>query len=159
MKTFSLTGFAAHMAILAETKIADHCALDVAGQIVEDEAKRVIGTYDYGWEQLAESTQDQRGYLGYPDNEPLLRTGEMRDSIQHKASDTEVHIGSDNPKAEWQELGTRRIPPRSFLMGAAIHKAHEVVDAIGRTLVKHMEGEAVVPSAIYTPHNASWFYK
>ena len=33
---------------------------------------------------LAESTQAERVVQGYPANEPLLRTGELRDSIEHK---------------------------------------------------------------------------
>lgn len=40
--------------------------------IVEREAKRVIGTYDYDWAPLAESTKDERASLGFPEDEPAF---------------------------------------------------------------------------------------
>lgn len=154
MKTFSLQSFAQHLAVIGVMKAAEHHALEQAGRIIEVEAKRVIGSYEYGWAPLKADTIARKAN----GNTPLLETGEMRDSIQHKVSGSSVFIGSDNAKAEYQELGTRRIPPRSFLMGAAVHKADEVADTIGRVIVKHMEGEAVVQSAVFTTHNSSWQY-
>lgn len=115
-----------------------HSALECAGQIVETEAKRVIGTYDYNWVELADATKEDRVSQGFPENEPLLRTGEMRDSIEHRVEGDTVHIGSDNDKAVWQELGTVTIPPRSFLKGAVEHKLAEIEEAIGRTVVAHL---------------------
>jgi hypothetical protein len=49
---------------------------------------------------------------------PLLETGEMRASIEWNAEGKEGHVGSNNDKAVWLELGTVRIPP--FLKGAAM---------------------------------------
>lgn len=95
-----------------------------------EESKRVIGTYDYGWPELAESTQRDREYQGFPPNEPLLRTGELRDSIEYNMDRDGRHayVGSDNEKAVWQEFGTVRIPPRPFLLGAWEHKGQESAD-------------------------------
>jgi phage gpG-like protein len=130
MKTFTLTGFAAFIATLPlEIKHADHVALEKAARIVEEEAKRVIGTYDYGWPPLAPSTLAHKAA-----DTPLLETGEMRDSIEHVATDKEACIGSNSDKALWQELGTVKIPPRSFLAGALHHKTDEVVKVIGREI-------------------------
>ena len=88
----------------------------------EIEAKKVIGTYLYGWPQLAPSTQADRVHHGYAANEPLLRTGEMRDSIEHKTTiepyGSAGVLGSYSLIALWQEMGTSRIPPRPFLGGA-----------------------------------------
>jgi hypothetical protein len=111
-------------------------ALDKAGEIVEEEAKRVIGTYDYGWPQLAESTQEQRVALGFSANEPLLRTGELRDSIEHNVAEHEhaCYVGSNSPIAVYQELGTSRIPPRSFIGGASRAKEHEVHEELRRSV-------------------------
>lgn len=92
-------------------------ALEAIGAIVEAEAKKAIGTYDFDWPQLAESTQHDRERKGFAPNEPLLRTGELRNSISHQVvSDHEVEIGSDSKVALWQELGTATIPPRPFLL-------------------------------------------
>ena len=88
--------------------------------VVAKAAKTVIGTYTYGWPQLAQSTQEDRASKGYPANEPLLRTGQMRDSIAHKSAlsplGAEGVVYSSDVVALWQEMGTSRgIPPRSFL--------------------------------------------
>jgi hypothetical protein len=76
-----------------------------------------MGTYDYDWPQLAESTQRERERLGFAANEPLLRTGDLRESIEYTVLPREaaVEIGSNDKIAVYQELGTSRIPPRSFL--------------------------------------------
>jgi hypothetical protein len=111
-------------------------SLEKACKKVKGEAQRVIGTYDYGWPQLAESTQEERKRLGFPPNEPLLRTGEMRDSIEYTVDRVELegYVGSNDPIAVHQELGTSRIPPRSFLGGAARAKEDEIHEEISKGL-------------------------
>jgi hypothetical protein len=117
-----------------------HDALDTACRVIETEAKRVIGTYDYGWTPLQPETIERKA----TGDSPLLETGEMRDSIEHTVEGKSGHVGSDNDKAVWQELGTSRgIPPRSFLAGAAMHKGHEAARAIGYTLFEAMNGRKV----------------
>jgi hypothetical protein len=143
VKEFSLTGFASFLGELAVVEIANHHALEHAAVIVETEAKRVIGTYDYGWPELAESTQTQRVGLGFPANEPGLRTGDMRDSIEHKTFTEEAFVGSDDDKLVWFDLGTSRQPARPALEAAAMHKEAEVVDLVGRTFVAHLSGAAL----------------
>jgi hypothetical protein len=59
-------------------------------------------------------------------NSPLLETGEMRASIEWNSHGLEGHVGSNSDKAVWQELGTSRIPPRSFLVGAAVHMEEQI---------------------------------
>jgi hypothetical protein len=92
--------------------------------------------------------------------------GEMRDSIEHTVVDSESgHVGSNDDKAVWQELGTSRgIPPRSFLGLAAELEGPDVAkmmagvvrDAIGGRLangsrvsdlleIAHKLGEALRP--------------
>jgi hypothetical protein len=58
----------------------------------------------------------------------LYETGELRDSIEHSVDRDELTatVGSNNPKAVWQELGTVHIPARSFLAGAAMRKEAEI---------------------------------
>jgi hypothetical protein len=138
MKTFSNpAAFASFLVGLAvEVDHEKAKALEKAAVIVEKEAKRVIGTYEYGWPQLADSTLAKKGA-----NTPLLETGEMRDSIEHKVSHDVASIGSDNDKALWQEYGTSTIPPRSFLGGALIHKSDEVVEVIGQDIVATIRGK------------------
>jgi hypothetical protein len=131
-------------------KLAEEAVLEKACSMVEKEAKAVIGTYDYGWPQLAESTQEQRSRLGYAANEPLLREGHMRDSISHVVVPSEHagYVGSTSKIAAYQELGTGRIPPRSLLAGATMHKEHEIHEMMGRAMAGvMMRGGAILSRA------------
>jgi len=147
MKTFTLVGFAGLLSTLRlEMDHANHDALDRAGRIVRDEAQRVIGTYDYGWTPLAPSTLARKAA-----DTPLLETGEMRDSVDYRADHNTAEIGSDLDKAIWQELGTSRIPPRSFLAGAMQHEVHHVVDTIGRVITAHLAGQPIGTNILPRP--------
>ena len=100
--------------------------------VLADRAKEYIGHYQSGWAPLADSTLNGwNGHpgkieLGYapPDN-PLLREGDMRESISGDAGlmpfGARGVVGSDSKIALWQELGTVRIPPRPFLALAAMN--------------------------------------
>ena len=150
MREFSLLGFVEHIGrIGAEMVVVEHDALERAAVIVDREAKRSVGHYQAqagpfaAWEDLAESTQQDRAAHGYPDNEPELRTGEMRDSIEHVVHGREADIGSNSEILEWQELGTAKMPPRSILGGAAVRKAPAVAHEIGESVVMALVGEDV----------------
>lgn len=108
--------------------------LEEAARVVETEAKRVIGTYDYNWPPLAELTLKRKAA-----DTPLLETGAMRNSISHVVEGKSAFVGSNSEIALFQELGTVRIPPRSFLLQAALHKEHEIREAIGDALIKQFE--------------------
>ncbi len=141
----SLLQFAADLTkITVGTAIFHHEVMEKACVIVEKEAKRVIGTYDYGWAPLAESTKADRTAHGFPEDEPLLRTGEMRDSIEHHVEEEGLGmtvvgiVGTNNPIAKYQELGTAKIPPRSFLGEAAMHKEEEIHELFGSAMAAHV---------------------
>lgn len=123
-------------------------AMERAAQIVEDRAKEDIGRYQAGidpfadWVPLAPGTVQDKARLGYspPDN-PLLRTGDLRDSIEHTVeSEERAVVGSDSDVAVWQELGTRTIPPRSFLGAAAVQEADRVAEALLEPLKSWVSG-------------------
>lgn len=90
--------------------------------IAEAQAKETIGTYRWGWTPLAESTKSDRERKGFAPDEPLERTGALRDSIQHMTAPTatgaEGVLYSDDIIALYQEMGTATIPARSFLYGS-----------------------------------------
>lgn len=134
MAETTLAGMAAIFGRMAVNMQETQEGLEKAAQLIEKEAKRVIGTYEYGWPQLAPSTLAQKHA-----NTPLLETGEMRASIQHNSDGREAHIGSNSDKAVWQELGTARgIPPRSFLAETARRKEGEVREIIGQAVFMRM---------------------
>jgi hypothetical protein len=139
MKFGGLGDFAVRLATMeADIAAAKAVAIEKACQIVKTEAKRVIGTYDYNWPQLAEATQEDRVKQGYPPNETLLRSGALRASIGHvlerEGVDIVGYVGSADKIAVYQELGTSRVPPRPFLGGATETKRDEVVAMMHRKI-------------------------
>jgi hypothetical protein len=110
-------------------------AVEKACRIIRDESKRVLGTYDYGWPSLAESTIDRKE----TGDSPGLETGTMRSSVRFAVTGTRLDwtgiVGTDDPHALWFELGTRRQPPRSFLAAAAMVKEREIKRILGYDMV------------------------
>ncbi len=150
--SFTLAGFAAHLAAMViEVEHETKEALERAAQLVATEAKAEIGIYQDAagpfaeWPELADSTKADRVSKGFSENKPLLRTGGLRDSIEHQVSGDTAHVGSDSDVAVYQELGTARgIPPRSFLGGAAFRKEHEIRQLAGESAVAVIEGKKAV---------------
>ncbi len=158
MPEMSLSGFIAHLAgFQLRVAEAEHKALEHAAKLVADEARREVGTYQdaagpfAAWPELADATKADRLRHGFSENDPLLRTGEMRDSIGHAIGDKEAAIGSNNEKAVWQELGAAKIPPRSFLGGAAVRKAEDVARILGAAPVIALVGSGAVSRALSAP--------
>ena len=109
------------------------------------EAKSYIGHDQDEWAPLAKTTIE--GWMGFPgkielgyappDN-PLLREGTMRESIEAAAQKTnygaEGVVGSKSLIALWQEMGTvkngaQSIPPRPF-MAMAMGRSYAAADVI-----------------------------
>lgn len=156
MPDMTLAGFIGFIGgAAARMEHGTHTALEHAARIVEREAKAEVGTYQdaagpfAAWAPLAEATQADRVAKGFSPNDPLLRTGALRDSIGHKVEGHEAVVGSPLDIAVYQELGTNGggwggpIPPRSFLGGAAVRKAPEVAHVIGHGLVQALVGPGV----------------
>jgi hypothetical protein len=80
--------------------------------------------------------------LGYspPDYEPLLRSGQMRDSIEGVADGLTGIIGSADKVMLYQEMGTANalypIPPRPVLALALMNSVPDIVDGCGEVAVK-----------------------
>lgn len=136
-------------------KEAERLAMEKATRIVQREAKREIGHYQdqagqfVAWAGLADSTLADKERQGYGVPDPLLRTGDMRDNIERRVEQsgflgvTEGAVGSDSDIAVYQELGTSKMPPRSFLGGAAFRKAEEVAEVLGSGVVAGLVGDKV----------------
>jgi hypothetical protein len=112
--------------------------LDQVGELASTMAAAYIGTYQQSWPQLAESTIKSKAAAGFAVPAPLLETGEMRDSIRHEVDPIllELVVGSNDLRALWQELGTSRIPPRSFLGLAMAHSMPFAAETFGKIAVK-----------------------
>ena len=116
-------------------------ALDAAAASIEREAKAEIGTYQRSnmgpfdpWAELKDATKAERVRLGFTPNDPLLRTGDLRDSIAREVHGLEAVVGSDSDVMVYQELGTRTIPARSVLGLAASRKTQDVLRLVGQSV-------------------------
>ena len=105
--------------------IADE--LEAQGTAIEASAKRKFGGYQTGWPPLAESTKAERRRLGFTPNDPLFRTGGLRDAVGHKVEGDTSFIGVEPGQTvrgpdgkevdaamvmEVQEYGRGHVPPR-----------------------------------------------
>jgi hypothetical protein len=120
--------------------MAREAALEAMCKQITSTARKSIGTYDYEWPELADATQDERERLGFARDEPLLRTGELRDSISYEITEPgkEAEIGSDSDVAVWQELGTETIPPRPFLLPSVFYAEHKNKKMLGDIIAAAM---------------------
>ncbi len=163
MKSFDgIAAFIRHLAIMQATiPAAEKDWLTAAARIVQREAKAELGTYQrantgpFGpWPELADATKRERAEKGFSENEPLLRTGALRDSITVAVRGHEAAIGSESEIAVYQELGTtgsagssmwgkvgrQHVPPRPFLGPAGFRKGEEAAKLIGAHVGWHVAG-------------------
>lgn len=118
-----------------EVLLRVHEALGASAEYLEKTAKDEFGEYQLGigpftaWPELADSTKADRVAKGYTENDPLLRTGELRDSIQHEVVGFDAFVGSTSDIMPFQEFGTSRIPPRPVL-GTALQKCWPMIQRV-----------------------------
>lgn len=132
----SFAGFAAELALMqVETYHHLHEGLVEIAEKIEGVAKSEFGHYQpaiggfAAWSQLADATMEDRVRKGFDADAPLLRTGGLRDSIEHTVDGLEAAVGSNSDIMVWQEMGTERIPPRAVL-GPALERNKEAVKQI-----------------------------
>lgn len=115
------------------TKVAIHRGLEKGAERIERAAKESIGTYQDAvgefpaWAELAQATKDERVRLGYSENDPLLRRGDTRDSIESQIDGLDAVVGSESDILYWQEVGNEKLPPRPVLGPAALINEEHVV--------------------------------
>lgn len=106
--------------------------LDKASALLQRETKKMFGTYQQGagpfeaWPELADSTKEDRVKQGYSENDPLLREGDLRDSIEREVEKTEAIVGSTSEIMPFHEFGTSRMPPRP-VFGIALYRNWEKI--------------------------------
>lgn len=153
MKSFgSLAHFAAHLVKLeADVAMAAHHGLKQVAREIEKTAKSKFGVYQQvisdfdAWEPLTEATQADRVRQGYPPNEPLLRSGSLRNSVNHEVRGLDAAIGSKSDVMVHQELGTVKIPPRPVLGPAAIQNRRKIKKLLGQATASAMAGTQSLP--------------
>jgi hypothetical protein len=157
MKALSLLGMAEKL-IAAEVAIhvGARAALERVSAKVEKTAREEIGTYQDAigpfpaWAELADSTKEDRVNQGYSENDPLLRSGELQNSMGHEVHDLVGTIGSTSDIMVYQEFGTANIPPRPVLGPAVLHNHDAIIKELGGAVVNGLIGRNVIhPSLGY----------
>lgn len=150
----SLTSFITHFSAIAlALHEEEHHMLKKAAVLVENTAKEKLGHYQPAvggfpaWAELADSTKKERLEQGYTENDPLLRSGALRDSISHEIEGNVAAIGSTSDYAIDQEAGTNRIPPRPFLAPALIENINEVKAIIGEGTISVLLGNRAMTTS------------
>ncbi len=151
----SLLDAAMHFALReAAIRTSANAALERVAVRIENTAKSEFGIYQPAigpfdeWPDLADSTQQERVRLGFNPDDPLLRTGELRDSIEHRTAELETSIGSDSDIMVWQEFGTERIPPRPVLGPAAERNTEFIQAELGGAVVAGMIGGSLIHASL-----------
>jgi hypothetical protein len=107
---------------------------------VAEVARAAIGTYDFGWQQLSDVTKADRVRLGYTENDPLKRTGQLQESVVGEAEPTPYGakgvVGSDDPIAIFHEFGTSRMPPRAVFSTAMMLAEESATKIFGEFVMK-----------------------
>lgn len=159
MKEFSsLAALAEHLTsnVVGELKQVKH-GLSLSAELIEKTAREEIGTYQGeiamfpAWAELSPATEADKARQGYSQNSPLLRTGEMRDSIQHEVGEWEATIGSTDPTMIFHELGTDKMPARPVFGPALYRNLSKIQKLIGNAAVAgFVGGTALAPEKGYT---------
>jgi phage gpG-like protein len=123
-------------------EIAKHEAVAEAAKIAERGAKARIGHYNgaagptAAWAPLADSTKEDRQARGFTADDPLERTGDLKDSITSGVDGNHGYVGTPLEAGLFAELGTSKEPPRSFLVGGFHDVKQDIEKAIGEVVVK-----------------------
>lgn len=139
--------FARHLARMAAAgdAVSSHI-VKKAATLVQKDAQDRIGEYQDGgngfpaWANLAESTIADRIRKGFSPDEPLLRTGELRGSIEVEVSGSEAVVATADIVALYQEQGTEHIPPRPFLGPAAADSQKTIGASVAAILIAWVSG-------------------
>ncbi len=89
--------------------------------------------------RVREGLSEPPGAAGH--DEPWLRSGALRNSVGAQADGLQAVVGSSDPAAVPQELGTTHMLPRPFLAPVGAAMAEEVAEALGMAVTKALQGD------------------
>ena len=107
-----------------------------------DASETIAAALDGQAEALAGAVREALGTPpGGDHGRPWVQTGALRDSIEHTAEGLQAAVGSSDPAAPPQELGTVHLPPRPFLAPAAAAAAPGIAAAVGAAMAGRLRQE------------------
>lgn len=107
---------------------------EVMARALAEQAQRMAA-------RVREGLSEPPGGAGH--DEPWLRTGALRDSVGAQAEGLQAAVGSSDPAAVPQEMGTTRMPARPFLAPVAAGMGEEVARAVGAAVAAALRGDSL----------------
>lgn len=105
---------------------------EVMAQALAEQADRMA-------KAVRDGLSEPSGSAGH--DEPWLRSGALRDSVGAEADGLQAAVGSSDPAAVPQEIGTAHMPPRPFLAPTGAGMGEEVARGIAEAVVTVLKGE------------------
>ncbi len=140
--------------------LANHTWTQVWMKFGSYEINSGVGPYQ-AWPQLAQVTQDDRVSLGYTPNDPLVRSGELRESVKYKSGWRWAEVGTNNKVMLYHELGSSdgRHPPQRAIFGPVLleneEKFKDMIDLHMKTLLQRRQ-QSVGPTVPITEISSSF---
>lgn len=117
----------------------EHQALEEAGEHLVAGAQAMIGREIAQWAALAAVTVQEKARLGYTGRisatDPEYRTGELRISISYSIEGKALILGTTDPIAPFQEMGTSRMPPRPFISTTMFRDGRAAAELVAEHIV------------------------
>jgi hypothetical protein len=106
--------------------------LYVAAEFLNEKAKEMFGHYQDGWDELTQATRKDRVKKGFTENDPLYRTGDLKEHSKFSVEGRRAVVGNTSQIMVYQEKGTmstgwhgaKGIPPRPVYL-IVYHKHKE----------------------------------
>ena len=89
--------------------------------------------------KVRDGLSEQSGSAGH--DEPWLQSGALQNSVGAQADGLQAVVGSSDPAAVPQELGTAHMPARPFLVPVAAGMGEEVARSVAEAMVAALKGE------------------
>jgi hypothetical protein len=135
MQLNGFDGLAAHLRKAAHlAPAAIEAELAKQGEPILKEIKAKFGTYQAGWAQLAETTQEKRVKLGFAPNDPLVMSGALREAVAVKAKGDRLFIGIEAGRITLTSPGGKSVDA-ALVMGV-----HEFGSTNGRVPARPVFG-------------------
>ncbi len=159
-----IAGFAAHLlTIERDLNTAAEATVMAGAHVIKARAQDAIGHQDNGfnWPPLKPATIASKRY----GNTPLYETGALKASIEvagpfHEGAGTvSAIVGTADEKAAYHEFGTSKIPPRPFMLPAAIDSEKAIVKIARKQVAAAFAGGAAFREMRELLHAAKEIYR
>ncbi len=90
--------------------------------------------------RVREGLSEQPGAAGH--DEPWLQSGALRDSVSAQADGLQAVVGSSDPAAVPQEMGTAHMPARPFLAPVVAGMGKDVARAVGAAVAAALRSDS-----------------